>query len=98
MVTHDPSVARVGDRILRIEDGAIKAALTPTQVAGEEPAITFIDQIKARLDDLSAQLTALDEELKGGKMTGGDYFEKRQKLLQAIDVYREELHRLGVVP
>ncbi|MGC9346176.1 MAG: ABC transporter ATP-binding protein, partial [Candidatus Bathyarchaeales archaeon] len=30
MVTHDPSVARAADRILRIEDGIIKMALTPT--------------------------------------------------------------------
>jgi ABC-type lipoprotein export system ATPase subunit len=97
MVTHDPAMARVGSRILRIEDGVIKAALTPTQVAGEEPAITFIDQIKARVDDLSTELKALDEDLKEGKMSGEEYFEARQKLVQAINVYREELHRLGVV-
>ncbi len=29
MVTHDPSVARVSTRILRIEDGVIKTALAP---------------------------------------------------------------------
>ena len=32
MVTHDPSVARATDRILRIEDGVIKMALAPTEV------------------------------------------------------------------
>jgi len=49
MVTHDPVVARAADRILRIEDGAIKAALTPTQISVEEKAVTFIDQIRMRI-------------------------------------------------
>ncbi|MFB0543470.1 MAG: ABC transporter ATP-binding protein [Candidatus Bathyarchaeia archaeon] len=97
MVTHDPTVARVGDRILRIEDGVIKAALTPTQISEEETVITFIDQIRARIDDLNTQLGKLDQDLKAGKIDGEAYFEERQKLIQAINVYREELHRLGVV-
>lgn len=97
MVTHDPTVARVGDRILRIEDGVIKAALTPTQISEEETVITFVDQIRARIDDLNTQLGKLDEELKDGRISGEEYFEERQKLIQAISVYREELHRLGVV-
>lgn len=97
MVTHDPAMARVGSRILRIEDGVIKAALTPTQVAGEEPAVTFIDQIKARVDDLGTQLMALDEDLRGGRISGEAYFDARQKIIQAVNVYKEELHRLGVV-
>ena len=36
MITHDPSVARAADRILRIEDGIIKMALTPSEVMAEK--------------------------------------------------------------
>src|SRR3972149_2551768 len=39
MVTHDPSVARAADRILRIEDGVIKMTLTPSEVIVEEKAV-----------------------------------------------------------
>ena len=47
-VTHDPIVACVVDKTLRIEEGVIRAALTPTQISEEETVITFIDQIRAR--------------------------------------------------
>ena len=39
MVTHDPSVARVSNRILRIEDGVIKTALAPSEVIVQEKAV-----------------------------------------------------------
>lgn len=97
MVTHDPVVARAGNRILKIEDGVIKAALTPTQISVEEKAVTFIDQIRMRINDVNIQLERLDEELKAGRVSGDEYFTQKQKLIQTINVYQEELHRLGVV-
>jgi len=97
MVTHDPVVARAGDRILKIEDGVIKAALTPAQISVEEKAVTFIDQIRMRMNDLESQLKRLEEDLKAGRIGGDEYFEERRKLTQTINVYKEELHRLGVV-
>jgi len=45
MVTHDPSVARVSTRILRIEDGIIKTALAPSEVIVQEKAVSYVDQI-----------------------------------------------------
>ncbi|KYH42324.1 MAG: ABC transporter-like protein [Candidatus Bathyarchaeota archaeon B26-1] len=97
MVTHDPVVARAGDRILRIEDGVIKAALTPAQVSMKERTLSFIDQIRMRMSDLESQLRKLEEDLRAGRISGDEYFRERQKLTQTINVYREELHRLGVV-
>jgi len=97
MVTHDPVVARAGDRILRIEDGVIKAALTPAQVSMKERTLSFIDQIRMRMSDLESQLKKLEEDLRAGRISGDEYFRERQKLTQTINVYREELHRLGVV-
>jgi putative ABC transport system ATP-binding protein len=97
MVTHDPRVARVADRILRIEDGLIKMALTPSEVIVEEKAGSYSDQLKARIDEINAQLLQLDEDFKAGKVTGDEYTEQRTKLKQTLGSLREELSRMGVV-
>lgn len=97
MVTHDPSVARRTDRILRIEDGVIKMALAPTEMIGEEKAVSYVDQLRARLGEIDAQTVQLDNDFKSGKIDGDEYVEKRQSLKRTRDGLREELHRMGVV-
>jgi len=97
MVTHDPSVARAADRILRIEDGVIKMALTPSEVIAEEKAVSYIDQLRARTAEIEAQLQQLDKDFKAGKISGDQYVERRQSLKQMKDSLKEELHRMGVV-
>jgi putative ABC transport system ATP-binding protein len=97
MVTHDPTVARAADRILRIEDGVIKMALTPSEVIVEEKAVSYIDQLRARIAEIDAQLQQLDEDFKAGKVSGDEYVQRRQSLKQMKDSLKEELHRMGVV-
>jgi len=97
MVTHDPSVARRTDRILRIEDGVIKMALAPTEMIGEEKAVSYVDQLRARLGEIDAQTVQLDNDFKSSKIDGDEYVEKRQSLKRTRDGLREELHRMGVV-
>ena len=97
MVTHDPSVARVSDRILRIEDGVIKMALTPSEVIVEEKAVSYTDQLRSRINEINTQLSRLDEDFKAGKITGDDYAEQRLKLKQTLESLKEELSRMGVV-
>jgi putative ABC transport system ATP-binding protein len=97
MVTHDPNVARHGDRILRIEDGTIKAALTPAQIVESTTAISYVDQLKSRLADIEAQLTQLDNDFRKEKIDGDQYAEQRQRLKQAKTGLLDELHRMGVV-
>jgi len=96
MVTHDPSVARAADRILRIEDGVIKMALTPSEVIAEEKAVSYIDQLRARTVEIDSQLQQLDEDFKAGKIGGDEYVQRRQSLKQMRDSLKEELHRMGV--
>ena len=96
MVTHDPSVARATDRILRIEDGTIKVALAPTEVIGEEKAVSYADQLRARLAEVETQLGQLDISFKTGKIGGDEYVDRRQSLKQIRDSLREELQRMGV--
>jgi len=97
MVTHDPNVARKADRILRIEDGAIKAALTPAQVLEPVAAVSYVDQLRARLADIEAQLEQLDRDFRAGKIGGDEYAEQRQRLKQTKAGLEDELHRMGVV-
>ena len=97
MVTHDPNVARAANRILKIEDGIIKAALTPAQIVKEEAAVSYVDQLKARIADIDAQLVKLDEDFKANKISGDEYVERRQNLKQTKTSFNEELHRMGVV-
>ncbi len=97
MVTHDPSVARATDRILRIEDGVIKMALTPSEAIAEEKAVSYIDQLRGRMVEVQAQLNQLDRDFKAGSITGDDYVVKRQSLKQLETSLREELQRMGVV-
>lgn len=97
MVTHDPSVARATNRILRIEDGVIKMALTPSEAITEEKAVSYTDQLRGRLVEIQAQLKQLDSDFKTGNMTGDDYVSKRQSLKQIETSLREELQRMGIV-
>jgi len=97
MVTHDPNVARHADRILRIEDGTIKTALTPAQILEPVAAVSYVDQLRARLADIDAQLEKLDKDFKAGKISGDEYAEQRQRLKQTRAGLQDELHRMGVV-
>jgi putative ABC transport system ATP-binding protein len=97
MVTHDPSVARVTNRILRIEDGVIKLSLAPSEVIIEEKAVSYVDQLRARIREIDVQLEQMDNNFKASKTSGDEYVQNRQSLKQIRDSLREELHRMGVV-
>lgn len=97
MVTHDPNVARAADRILKIEDGMIKSALTPAQIVKEEAAVSYVDQLRVRIVDIDVQLVKLDEDFRAGRIGGDEYVERRQSLKQTKTSLDEELHRMGVV-
>jgi putative ABC transport system ATP-binding protein len=98
MVTHDPSVARVSTRILRIEDGVIKTALAPSEVIGQEKAVNYVDQIKARISEINIQIQQLDSDFRSEKIDGDDYVQKRQSLKNIKDSLKEECSRMGVIP
>jgi putative ABC transport system ATP-binding protein len=94
MVTHDPSVARVADRILRIHDGVVQADVAPTR---DEGPVDYGGMLRARITELDATLAGLDSQFKAGTITGDEYVERQTRLRNTVEVLREELHRLGIV-
>lgn len=96
MVTHDPNVARVADRILRIQDGVISHDVAPI-VAGVDQATGYADQLRARIGEIDSKLVALDAQFRQSRITGEEYVEAQQELTQTRKVLRQELQRLGVV-
>jgi putative ABC transport system ATP-binding protein len=94
MVTHDPNIARISDRILRIHDGIVQADVLPT-LTQEQP--DYGEMIKNRIAEIEANLDALEGQFKAGTITGSEYAERQTKYKQTIEILNEELHRLGVV-
>lgn len=97
MVTHDQNVARAADSIMRIEDGVIKASLSPSQIAGQEPSITYLDQLRKRMAETEQQLQQLDEEFRNHRITGDEYADQRVRLKQVRAGIMDELQRQGVI-
>ncbi len=98
MVTHDPSVARVSSRIMRIEDGVIKAALAPSEVIVQAKAVSYVDQVKGRINEINSELLQLDNDFRSSRMNGDEFVQKRQSLTHVKDSLKEELSRMGVIP
>ena len=97
MVTHDQNVARVADNIMRIEDGVIKASLSPSQIASFETSTSYLDQLRKRAAELESQMKQLDEDFKSGRIGGDDYSEHRLRLKQIKAGIMDELQRQGVI-
>ena len=97
MVTHDQNVARAADSIMRIEDGVIKASLTPSQISGLETSTSYLDQLRRRVVELEDQMRRLDEDFKTGRIGGDEYAEHRLRLKQIREGIQDELQRQGVV-
>ncbi|MBO0888926.1 ABC transporter ATP-binding protein [Candidatus Bathyarchaeota archaeon] len=97
MVTHDQNVAKAADSIMRIEDGVIKASLTPSQISGQEASTSYLDQLRRRVVELEDQMKRLDEDFKTGRIGGDEYAEHRLRLKQIRAGVQDELQRQGVV-
>src|SRR5881398_1597825 len=97
MVTHDQNVARAADSIMRIEDGVIKASLTPSQIAGVEASRSYLDHLRRRVVELEDQMRRLDEDFKAGRIGGDEYAEQRIRLRQIRGGVQDEMQRQGVI-
>jgi putative ABC transport system ATP-binding protein len=96
MVTHDANVARACNRILRIEDGVIKAELEPTQIVGEVSSLSIVETLRNRVSSVEMQLQKLDEAFRSRVIDGDTYVEAHQNMKLTKKTLEEELHRMGV--
>ena len=96
MVTHDPNIARISDRILRIHDGVVQADVASL---GDSEATTgdYTKLLRSRIGEIEATLLGLDGQFKQGIINGDEYVKQQTNLKNTVVVLREELHRMGVV-
>ena len=90
MVTHDPSVARVSTRILRIEDGIIKTALAPSEVIGARKSGLIRRPNQSPNHRNQHPTSQLDTDFRAEKIDGDEYITKRQILKHIRDSLKEE--------
>ena len=96
MVTHDPNIARISDRILRIHDGVVQADVASLGDS-DAPTADYSKLVRTRIGEIEADLAGLDSQFKQGIITGDEYVKKQTGLKNTVDVLREELHRMGIV-
>ncbi len=96
LVTHDPAVARIGGRVLRMMDGLITGIFRPEPLRGEGDIEDIRNFLRARLVDVEKALSQLDESMRKETMSSEKYTEQRQNLSSIKQVLYDELHRLGV--
>jgi len=96
MVTHDPNIARISDRILRIHDGVVQADVASL---GESEVATadYTKLLRDRISEVEVELAGLDSQFKQGVISGDEYVKRQTQLKNVLSVLTEELHRLGVV-
>ncbi|HDJ21606.1 MAG TPA: ABC transporter ATP-binding protein [Candidatus Bathyarchaeota archaeon] len=96
MVTHDPNIARISDRILRIHDGVVQADVASLGESGVATA-DYTKLLRDRISEVEVELAGLDSQFKQGVISGDEYVKRQTQLKNVLSVLTEELHRLGVV-
>jgi putative ABC transport system ATP-binding protein len=96
MVSHDPNIARVADRILRINDGVVQADVSPTANTHGAHGGDYSDHLRVRIGEIETTLAGLDGQFKQGVIDGDQYVSQQTELKNTTVVLRAELHRLGV--
>ena len=93
MATHDPRVARAGDRILRIGDGVIIEDVE--SIESHHGIENYEAYIRIRVNEIKGEVSSVESEFKTGRVST-DMFARRHKLLKEhLEVLEEEIQRLG---
>ena len=64
----------------------------------QEKAVSYVDQIKARINEITIEIQQLDSDFRQSKLEGDEYVQKRQSLKHTKDSLKEECSRMGVIP
>ncbi len=99
--THDPRIARMTDRIYLLEEGRVKGVYKPESLTGEtsvkEVAVErqLVDYLKKRIRDTLIEVDELTDKFKRGEIGVGEFTSRYNLLKYRIEVFKEELARLG---
>ncbi len=94
MVTHDPGIARLTDRIYRIMDGKIISIQKPSE--SEESNVQMMVQMyKDRLAETNAELEELQVLFNEKRISPEHFAERWHNLKQTKKFLELELHRMG---
>ncbi len=94
IVTHDPSIARMTDRIYRIMDGKILSIQKPSE-SQEANVEMMVRMYKERLEETNAELDELQVMYDQHRISPENFAERWTNLQQTKQFIERELHRLG---
>jgi len=94
--THDPRVAREGDRVFLLEDGLLQGIYRPRELTSDlESSKSISEYISRRLEELREEMKRLVEEFRRGEI-GPDEFIKRYNRIKTLEeVFRDEFRVRG---
>ncbi len=105
ITTHDPRVARMTNRILILEDGAIKGEYSPHRISYgisdviHETSIekSILEFLERRLREISQEIEKLIDEFRKGDISSKEFTSRYSKLELLKSAYLDEINRIGVV-
>jgi len=98
IATHDTSMARNADRILRIEDGVIAGEYSPAQLREMVPTVEtgYVQEVQQRLESLEAEARQLEADYRTGKVPTDDFIKRYESIQRTIGMLRDEVRRHGL--
>ncbi len=94
--THDPRVAREGDRVFLLEDGLLKGVYRPRELTSDLDASRSISEyISRRLEELREEMARLVNEFRDGKISPEDFIKRYNRIKTLEEVFRDEFRVRG---
>ncbi len=94
--THDPRVAREGDRVFLLEDGMLQGIYRPRELTSEvESSKTISEYISRRLEELREEMERLVEEFRRGGIGPEEFIKRYNRIKTLEEVFRDEFRVRG---
>ncbi|HIQ13592.1 MAG TPA: ABC transporter ATP-binding protein [Thermoprotei archaeon] len=94
--THDPRVAREGDRVFLLEDGALKGVYRPRELTSDlESSKSISEYIGRRLEELRDELERLTMDFRNGVIGAEEFIKRYNRIKTLEEVFRDEFRVRG---
>ena len=94
--THDPRVAREGDRVFLLEDGMLQGIYRPRELTSDiESSKSISEYISRRLEELREEMERLVEEFRNGSIGPEDFIKRYNRIKTLEEVFRDEFRVRG---